>query len=221
MALRSSSSPARGRTRPTRPSGKPDDNLLRQPQLAALLPAGNEDARLRALGRPQLSRAGQRHHPDRCGQQRARLRHRLWRAAAPRRDRAPAAAVRRPADQLRTDSCELHGGRGRFHRVETRPTIARALRSQSRSGSVKCSRHRRSGGATVAVRTRDHCGHDGPGARRASTPSRPPRAPRPRCRTCWRDGAIRPEETTVVVLTGTGLKATQRIQELLEAGPPL
>ena len=36
-----------------------------------------------------------------------------------------------------------------------------------------------------------------------------------------RDGAIRPEETTVVVLTGTGLKATQRIQELLEAGPPL
>ena len=36
-----------------------------------------------------------------------------------------------------------------------------------------------------------------------------------------RDGAIGPEETTVVVLTGTGLKATQRIQELLEAGAPL
>ena len=36
-----------------------------------------------------------------------------------------------------------------------------------------------------------------------------------------RDGAIRPEDTTVVVLTGTGLKATQRIQELLEAGAPL
>lgn len=32
----------------------------------------------------------------------------------------------------------------------------------------------------------------------------------------WRDGVIAPHETTVVVLTGTGLKATQRIGELLE-----
>lgn len=34
----------------------------------------------------------------------------------------------------------------------------------------------------------------------------------------WRDGVIAPDQTTVVVLTGTGLKATQRIQELQEAG---
>ncbi|MGT2478516.1 pyridoxal-phosphate dependent enzyme [Methylobacterium oryzae CBMB20] len=32
-------------------------------------------------------------------------------------------------------------------------------------------------------------------------------------------GAIRPEETTVVVLTGTGIKATPRIAELLGLAP--
>jgi threonine synthase len=32
-------------------------------------------------------------------------------------------------------------------------------------------------------------------------------------------GAIRPEETTVVVLTGTGIKATPRIAELLGLTP--
>ncbi|MBV9153690.1 MAG: pyridoxal-5'-phosphate-dependent protein subunit beta, partial [Alphaproteobacteria bacterium] len=33
-----------------------------------------------------------------------------------------------------------------------------------------------------------------------------------------RGGAIRPEETTVVVLTGHGLKATDKIAELLGFG---
>ena len=36
----------------------------------------------------------------------------------------------------------------------------------------------------------------------------------------WRDGTIGRDEITVVVLTGTGLKATQRIEELLHTQPP-
>ena len=37
-------------------------HLLRQPQLAAVLPAGHQDARLRAVGGPGLPCAGQCHH---------------------------------------------------------------------------------------------------------------------------------------------------------------
>ena len=43
------------------------------------------------------------------------------------------------------------------------------------------------------------------------------RSPPPACRRSLREGAIGTEETTVVVLTGSGLKATQRWGELIEA----
>ena len=57
--------------------------------------------------------SGARQHRDshRGRQQRARPRHRLRRIAAPRRDRAPAPAVRRPARELRADLSQPRGRR--------------------------------------------------------------------------------------------------------------
>ena len=37
-------------------------------------------------------------------------------------------------------------------------------------------------------------------------------------RLLFRDGAIAPEETTVLVLTGSGLKASEKIGQLLQVG---
>ena len=85
------------------------DDLLRRPQLAAVLPAGNEDAGLRALGGSQVQGARQCHHPDRRGQQHPRLRYRLQRASPPRRDRKAAPAVRGAAGELRAASRKLRG----------------------------------------------------------------------------------------------------------------
>ena len=63
-------------------------DLLRQPQLAPLLPPGHQDPRLRALGRPRLLGARQRGRALRRRLQRARLRHRLRRVAVGAADRA-------------------------------------------------------------------------------------------------------------------------------------
>ena len=45
--------------------------------------------------------------------------------------------------------------------------------------------------------------------------NRPRRRPPPRSRKLLAAGTITPEQTTVLVLTGSGLKATPRIAELL------
>ena len=72
-------------------------NFLRQPQLAGLLPPGDEDAGLRALGRPRLPGARQHPHTHRRRQQCPRMRHRLRRTAATRGDQAASSALRSPA----------------------------------------------------------------------------------------------------------------------------
>ena len=123
--------------------------------------------------------------PCGAGHQRARLRDRLCRTAARRRDRGDAADLRRPAEQLRADSCELHGGRGRCQPVETAPTIAEgtAIAQPIRDPEVLAAM-RRSGGATVAVTEEEIVAAPcGSGARRRLRRADLPRPP-PRCRTC-------------------------------------
>ena len=115
-------------------------HLLRQPQLAPVLPARHQDAGLRTLGGPRLPRARQRHRPLRRRLERARLRDRLCRTATRRRDRRAAAHLRRPAGQLRADRRRLPGRRRHAgaDRDQPRPS-PRAPPSPSRSGCARCS----------------------------------------------------------------------------------
>ena len=64
-------------------------------------------------------------------------------------------------------------------------------------------------------RGRDRRGLARTRAATASTPSRPARAAAAACSKLIADGMIKPGQTTVVVLTGSGLKATQRIGEVI------
>ena len=97
------------------------EHLLRQPQLAPLLPPGHQDARLRAVGGPRLQGARQRHRPLRRGIERARLRHRLRRAAAGRADRPHAADLRAPSRRIARPS---PGPSWTSTRIPAQPTIA-------------------------------------------------------------------------------------------------
>ena len=107
-----------GRTDPGHPSGHgrrgrapSRADFLRQPQLAGLLPPGDEDVGLRALGRPRVPGARQRPHTHRRRQQRPRMRHRLLRTPAMRGDQAASSALRGPARELRAALRELRLGR--------------------------------------------------------------------------------------------------------------
>ena len=127
-----------GHLRRRRPSRR--RHLLCQPQLAPVLPARHQDAGLRALGGPRLSRARQRHHPVRCRLQRARLRDRLLRIATRGGDRRPPAHLRRPAGQLRADRRRLPGRHRHAspHRPSPPPS-PRAPPSPNRSACARCS----------------------------------------------------------------------------------
>jgi threonine synthase len=106
-----------------------------------------------------------------------------------------------------------------FTPVETRPTIAEgtSIAKPVRTRAVLAA-IRRSGGATVAV-TDDAIIAAMMDLARVGLYAEPTAASAAAAlSSLTRDGAIGPDETTVVVLTGSGLKATQRIQELLDAG---
>ena len=157
--------------------------LLRQPQLAAVLYRGHQDAGLRAVGAARLPRAGQHPGADRLRQQHPRPRPRLRRTRTQRRDRPPAAPFRRAGRELR-----------RLRRRLGRPAPTITSRSRpprpppTASPRVKPVRTRevlralrRSGGA----RRRGAGSRDRPGARGA-------RPPRPVCRADRRDRRRRP-----------------------------
>ena len=116
------------------------DGVLRQSQLAPVLPARHQDAGLRAVGGSGLPRTRQHRHAVRRRVQRARLRDRFFRVAARRRDRRHAAHLRRPAGELRADR---RGVPCRQRCCRSPPRSARrspkAPRSRSRSGSPRCS----------------------------------------------------------------------------------
>ncbi|HMK81550.1 MAG TPA: pyridoxal-phosphate dependent enzyme [Xanthobacteraceae bacterium] len=108
-------------------------------------------------------------------------------------------------------------GANDFIAVATRPTIAEgtSIAKPVRTREVLAAL-RRSRGATVAVTEEEivaamlELARGGIYAEPTSASAAAAFA------NLMRDGAIAPDETTVVVLTGTGLKATQRIAELLE-----
>jgi threonine synthase len=105
--------------------------------------------------------------------------------------------------------------------VDTRPTIAEgtSIAKPIRTREVLAA-IRRSGGATVAV-TDDEIIAAMRDLALAGVYAEPTSASAAAALpNLLRDGLIAPDETTVVVLTGTGLKATRRIQELQEAGLP-
>jgi threonine synthase len=105
-----------------------------------------------------------------------------------------------------------------FIAVETKPTIAEgtSIAKPIRTRAVLAA-IRRSGGATVAV-TEDEIVAAMFDLARGGIYAEPTSASAAAALSnLRRDGVIAPEQTTVVVLTGSGLKATQRIGELLEA----
>ncbi|MBV8839523.1 MAG: pyridoxal-phosphate dependent enzyme [Alphaproteobacteria bacterium] len=109
-------------------------------------------------------------------------------------------------------------GASDFIAVETKPTIAEgtSIAKPVRTRDVLAA-IRRSAGATVAVSEEAIIAamwELARGGLYAEPTSASAAAALTQLR---RDGVIAPHETTVVVLTGTGLKATQRIGELLEA----
>ena len=105
-------------------------DLLRQPQLASVLPAGHQDAGLRTVGGPGLPRAGQHHHAVRRRLERTGLRDRLFRIAAGRRDHATAADFRRPAGELRPDRRGVPGRHRRRGRDADRTDHRRGHRDR-------------------------------------------------------------------------------------------
>jgi threonine synthase len=103
--------------------------------------------------------------------------------------------------------------------VDTKPTIAEgtSIAKPIRTAEVLAA-IRRSGGATVAVSDDEIIAamNDLSAVGVYAEPTSASAAAA--LSSLWREGVIAPGDTTVVVLTGTGLKATQRIQELQEAG---
>lgn len=102
-----------------------------------------------------------------------------------------------------------------FIAVEAQPTVAEgtSIAKPVRPREVLAA-IRHSGGATVAV-GEDEIVAAMTDLARAGLYAEPTSATAAAALSrLWRDGTIAPNETTVVVLTGTGLKATQRIQEL-------
>ena len=116
------------------------DHVLRQPQLASVLPARHQDAGLRAVGGSRLPRARQHRHAVRRRIERAGLRDRLLpnccaparstpcRASSPRSRRIAHRSPRRSSPAATRRSPPRSG----------RPS-PRAPRSRSRSGWARCS----------------------------------------------------------------------------------
>ena len=103
--------------------------------------------------------------------------------------------------------------------IEPRPTIAegtsiaRPVRTREVLSAV-----RRSGGQTVAVSEDEIVAAHGELARAGLYAEPTCASAAAALRRLLREGTVLPNETTVIVLTGSGLKATQRIGELLGIG---
>ena len=103
---------------------------------------------------------------------------------------------------------------------KSRPTIAEgaSIAKPVRAREVLAAL-RRSGGATVAVSEAEIEAACSNSAGSASMRSRPRLSPPPRSQSSSERGVIQPSETTVVVLTGSGLKTTRRVGELTGRPP--
>ena len=103
--------------------------------------------------------------------------------------------------------------------IEPKPTIAegtsiaRPVRTREVLSAV-----RRSGGQTVAVTEDEIVAAHGELARAGLYAEPTCASAAAALRRLLREGTVQPQETTVLVLTGSGLKATQRIGELLGIG---
>ncbi len=85
--------------------------VLREPQLASFLPAGNQAARVRDLGRPRLSCAGCRDRAGRVRQPDPRMRTRLRRARRGGRDPPPPSHPGGSARELQPARRRVRSGR--------------------------------------------------------------------------------------------------------------
>ena len=207
-----------GRGRGRAPAERRD--LLREPQLAALLRGGREDARLRAVGAARLPGARQRGRPARLRQQRAGLRPRLRRAPPTGRDRqgsrASSASRRRtarpttrPFAPVSSTSCPPRSPR-RWPRASRRPS--------PRASPRCCAPCARAAGPSSRWRRRRSSRRSATWRAGASTSEPTAAAAAAGLSRLQASGAIRPGETTVLVLTGSGLKASAAIGELLKLG---
>ncbi len=191
-------------------------DLLRQPQLASVLPAGHQDAGLRAVGGPWLPGARQRHRAVRRRIERARA----ARSASPsccaraRSTPLPRLFAAQPAncapDRRRRS---LPASRSRPRSPDDRRGHRHRPADPAARGARRAATHARR--RRHAERSRDRRRDARPRAASASMSSRPRRRWRRPSPSCWRPAPSRPEQTTVLVLTGSGLKATPRIAELL------
>ena len=168
--------PRPGRRRGRAPLGAP---ILREPQLAPVLPAGHQDAGATRSGRTSASAPPTTWSSSPAPAARPRLRHRLRRAARRRADRPAAPAAGGPARALGHDRRHVQRGRpGRRAGRGPRPS-PRGPPSPPRYGCPRPSRR----SIAAAARARHSRGADPrrgprPGRRAACTPS-PPAPSRP------------------------------------------
>ena len=191
--------------------------VLCQPQLAPVLPARHQDAGLRAVGGPGLPRARQRHHAVRRRIERAGLRDRLFRTAARRRDRQPCRASSPPSRRIAGRSPRRSSPAATCRSPpRSAPTIAEgtAIAQPIRLAEVLGTLRETRGGAVML--TEEEIGAATLDLARIGIYVEPTSAQAAAAfRKLLAAGTITPEQTTVLVLTGSGLKATPRIAELL------
>ena len=170
------------------------DRLLRQPQLASVLPARHQDAGLRAVGRPRLPRAGQCHHAVRRGSN-------VLGCEIGFSELLRAGEIERHAAHLRSSAGELRPDRRSVSRrratepvaTEIRPTIAEgtAIAQPIRLAEVLGTLRETRGGAVmlseeeIAAATLELARH------RASMSSRHRRRLSRRFANCWRPARSR------------------------------
>ena len=195
--------------------------LLRQPQLAPVLYRGHQDPGLRIVGAARLSRCPT---TSSCRPATAATSSASNAASTnsnePARSPAATAALRGPGGELRRIRGGLVGGRRPVCAVRGTPD----RRRRDRHDATGAHRGGASGLAPLARRRRrGRRRRDRAGARR----TRPSRALCRADRRHRRRGAdqapvatarSQPDQTTVAVLTGPGLKAAERIGELLGVG---
>src|SRR5882757_8449845 len=187
--------------------GRPYRNrrkLLCQPQLAAILYRGHQDARLRAVGAARVSRARQYSRSDRVWQQHPRPRARLFAVQA-----ANCAAF----------AAAWAAGGDRLVPFAARPTVADGIATPKpvRVAEVLGALRRSRGGVATVAEAEIAPAITALG--RLGLFVEPTAATAGAALTqLLRDGTVGADQVTVVVLTGFGLKAAERIGELLGIG---
>lgn len=184
-------------------------------QRVTLLPAGRHDAGIRTLGGSWVSGARQHPHPHRGRQQCSGLRHRLLRAFATRRDRTAAAAVRSSAGELRAHRRQLPGRGGRT-RTDRRQAYDRRGGRDRPPRAAEGGSGRRSP-IVVTVRVSEAQIVEAPlGLARTGLYAEPTNATVAAAYAdLLRRTVISPDETTALILTGTGSNSTQSVGEPL------